>query len=34
VWEREAINYCLLLGDGDINDRGEGDEGSLFKRPQ
>ena len=23
-----SLHYCLLLGDGDINDRGEGDEGS------
>ncbi len=22
-----SLHYCLLLGDGDINDRGEGDEG-------
>ncbi|MDP6468265.1 MAG: hypothetical protein QF918_11030, partial [Pirellulaceae bacterium] len=21
-----SLHYCLLLGDGDINDRGEGDE--------
>ena len=23
----DSLHYCLLLGDGDINDRGEGDEG-------
>ena len=23
----DSSHYCLLLGDGDINDRGEGDEG-------
>ena len=22
----DSLHYCLLLGDGDINDRGEGDE--------
>ena len=23
----DSLHYCLLLGDGDVNDRGEGDEG-------
>ena len=23
----DSLHYCLLLGDGDINNRGEGDEG-------